>query len=67
MKKFTLGRKKKFGTYHPDTIFNENGDAILLVYGIPTNTTLEDLPEKYGDILKQAQMIVDALNLHYGE
>jgi len=60
--KYTRGIKKEFGTYHPDTIYDANGNAICLVYGTASNVKLEELEERNATGLKIAQMIVDALN-----
>lgn len=59
---FTIGIKDRYGTYHPDTIYDEDGNAICLVYGIASNVMLEDLDERDAKGLEMATKIVNALN-----
>ena len=60
--KYRIGKKRTHGTYNPDTIYDENDEAICLVYGIASNCKLEDLDERDAKGLAMARKIVDALN-----
>jgi hypothetical protein len=40
---WTIGQRGEHATYNPCTIFDGDGNSICMVYGIPTNYTLDDL------------------------
>jgi hypothetical protein len=57
---WTIGHKGQFGIYNPSTIYDENGEAIITVLGIPSNIKLEDLDESDAAKLAIANQIVNA-------
>ena len=57
MNTWTVGIKKEFGTYNADTIFDENGNSICMVYGIASNHKLEDMSERDAEGLAIARRI----------
>lgn len=59
---WTIGKKKEFGTYGANMIFDEKGEAILMVYGISQNTMLEGLNKRDAEGLAIARQVVDDHN-----
>lgn len=57
---WTIGRKTEYGTRSADTIYDENGKAILMVYGKSSNSMLEDLDERDAAGLAVAKRVVEA-------
>ena len=60
--KLAIGHKKQFGTYNPSTLFDENENSIATVYGISSNQILESLNERDAEGLRNARLIVEAVN-----
>jgi len=59
---YTLGITTQHETYHPDTIYDEDGNAVCLVYGIASNMVMSRLDERDAKGLALAKKIVEALN-----
>ena len=59
---FTVGIKRKSATFHPNTIYDEDENAVCLVYGIASNLTLEELDDRDAKGLAMARRICEALN-----
>jgi hypothetical protein len=59
---YTIGIKTQFGTFNANTIYDADGKAICVVYGIASNLRLEKLDERDAEGLAIAKIIVDALN-----
>ena len=59
---WTIGRKSEFGTHNANMIYDENGNAILQVFGIASNCMLKELSERDADGLAIARQVVNDHN-----
>lgn len=60
------GNKRKHATYSADMLYGEDGNAVLSIFGLPQNWTLEDIRAsgRHEDALKLAAAIVTRYNAH---
>lgn len=64
---YQLGQTKEYRTHNMNTIYDDKGKAICMVYGIASNCMLENLDERDAEGLALARKIVDALNAYDGK
>ena len=61
-KVLTLGLAGEYGTYNANVIYC-GSEAVATIYGIPMNTTLEDVnPERFAEGLKWGNELITAFN-----
>jgi hypothetical protein len=61
---WVVGTKSEYGTYNANMIFDSQDGSVAMVYGLPSNTTLEKMDdERYAEGKARARLIAAAPEL----